>query len=212
MNLQEFIKIVLREELNESLFFRRRINLDEVKKLLPIHAEQVYGETKSYEQFKYELTLRAVEAIMWNNYELGWEDLPEKEEIEFVNEVANMFNKTIKKLYNSQYRYVPLQEELSNPINSIRRRLDVVDWLVEFSVREIERQYNGICKVRTPETFLEIVIEKTGDGMYWDYFANTIDDDSDEWNEMYRFISIYVEQKFGDKLKQYYHTQCVELK
>ena len=48
--------------------------------------------------------------------------------------------------------------------------------------------------------------------MYWDYFANTIDDDSDEWNEMYRFISIYVEQKFGDKLKQYYHTQCVELK
>ena len=105
-----------------------------------------------------------------------------------------------------------LREETSNPINLILRRLESLDWLVEFSVREIERQYNGICNVRTPENFVEIVIEKTGDGMYWDYFANTIDDDSDEWNEMYRFISIYVEQKFGDKLKQYYHTQCVELK
>ena len=101
MNLQESIRRILREEITESSFFRRRINLDEVKKLLPIHAEQVYGETKSYDQFKYELTLRAVEAIMWNDYELGWEDLPEQEEIEFVNQVSNMFNKTIKKLYSS---------------------------------------------------------------------------------------------------------------
>ena len=29
---------------------------------------------------------------------------------------------------------------------------------------------------QTPETFLEIVIEKTGDGMYWDYFSDTLDD------------------------------------
>ena len=101
-----------------------------------------------------------------------------------------------------------LRENNSNPINPILRRLDVVDWLVEFSVREIERQYNGICKVRTPENFLEIVIEKTGDGMYWDYFSDTLDDDSDEWGEMYRFISIYVYQKFGNKLRQHYHTQC----
>jgi hypothetical protein len=101
-----------------------------------------------------------------------------------------------------------LREEKPNPINLIKRRLDVVDWLVEFSVREIGRQYGNICKVRTPENLVEIVIEKVGDGMYWDYFANTIDDDSEEWEEMYRFISIYVEHKFGDKLRQHYHTQC----
>ena len=100
MNLKESIKRILREELlNESNFFRRRVDLDEVKKRLPINAEQVYFETKGYEQFKYELTLRAVEAIMWNEYELGWEDLPEQEEIEFVTEVSNMFDKDIKLLY-----------------------------------------------------------------------------------------------------------------
>ena len=104
MNLQESIRKVLREELNESLFFRRRINLDEVKKILPINADQVYYETESYKQFKYELTLRAVEAIMWNEYELGWEDLPEQEEIDFVTEVSDIFEKDIKLLYKRMSR------------------------------------------------------------------------------------------------------------
>ena len=100
MNLQESIRRILREELNESLFFRRRINLDEVKKILPINADQVYYETESYKQFKYELTLRAVEAIMWNEYELGWEDLPEQEEIDFVTNVSDILEDTIKRLYS----------------------------------------------------------------------------------------------------------------
>ena len=101
MNLQESIRRILREELlNETKFFRRRINLDKVRELLPINAEQVYGETESYEQFKYELTLRAVETIMWNEYELGWEDLPEQEEIDFVTDVSDMLEDTIKQLYS----------------------------------------------------------------------------------------------------------------
>lgn len=85
--------------INESTFFRRRVNLDEVKRILPINAQQVFYETESYKQFKYELTLRAVEAIMYNEYELGWEELPEQEEIEFVTEVSEFFDDTIKRLY-----------------------------------------------------------------------------------------------------------------
>lgn len=101
MKLQEHIRNILREEvLNKSKLFRRRVDLDEVRKLLPVNAQQVYYETKSYKQFKYELTLRAVEAIMWNKYKLGWEDLPEQEEIEFVNKVSDFFKKEIKLLYN----------------------------------------------------------------------------------------------------------------
>ena len=99
MNLQESIKRIIREEL-KSKFFLRRVNLDEVKDLLPVNADQVYYETKSYKQFKYELTLRAVEAIMWNEHKLGWEDLPEEDEIEFVTKVSDMFEKIIKRLYN----------------------------------------------------------------------------------------------------------------
>lgn len=102
MNLQQTIRRILKEELlNESKFFHRRVDLDKVQKLLPINAEEVYYETESYKQFKYELTLKAVEAIMWNEYELGWEELPEQEEIEFVNKVSDIFEKYIKLLYNN---------------------------------------------------------------------------------------------------------------
>ena len=102
MNLQEQILRItsMMGVINESKFFRRRVNLDKVKELLELHAEQVFFETESYGQFKYELTLKAVEATMYQDYNLGWEDLPEEEEIEFVNEIANLFEDTIKSLYN----------------------------------------------------------------------------------------------------------------
>ena len=89
----------LKEELNESTFFRRRVNLNKVKKLLPINSQQIFHETESFGQFKYELTLRAVESIMYNEYGIGWEDLPEQEEIDFVEEVSDIFEDTIIDLY-----------------------------------------------------------------------------------------------------------------
>lgn len=95
MNLKESIRRIL----NESKFFHRRIDLDEVKWLLSINAKQIFHETASFGQFKYEVTLRAVESIMWNEYKLGWEDLPEEEEIKFVGEVSDMFEDTIIDLY-----------------------------------------------------------------------------------------------------------------
>ena len=36
---------------------------------------------------------------MWNEYNIGWEDLPEQEEIDFVTEVADMFEDIIIDLY-----------------------------------------------------------------------------------------------------------------
>ena len=100
MKIQESIRRILREEISKSKFFHRRIDLDEVKKLLPINSLQVFYETESYGQFKYELTLRAVEAIMYNEYEMEWDELPEKEEIEFVTKVSDIFEDKIKALYN----------------------------------------------------------------------------------------------------------------
>ena len=100
MNLQESIKRILREEGIKSNFFLRRIKFDEVRKRLPINAEMIYYDTETYDEFKYLLTLTAVEEIMWNDYKIHWEDLPEKEEIEFVTELSNKFEKTIRRLYN----------------------------------------------------------------------------------------------------------------
>jgi hypothetical protein len=103
MNLKEQISRIqsMMGTINESKFFHRRIDLDEVKWLLPVNAKQVFYETESFKQFKYELTLRAVESIMWDYYKLGWDDLPEQEEIDFVTEVSDMFEDTIIDLYKN---------------------------------------------------------------------------------------------------------------
>jgi hypothetical protein len=90
--------------INESNFFYRRVDLDKVEPLIGMHADQVFYETESYDQFKYELTLRAVEAVIYQDFGLGWEQLPSDEEIEFVTNVSNMFDKKIKKLYKSYKR------------------------------------------------------------------------------------------------------------
>jgi hypothetical protein len=102
MNLQEQISRIqsMMGVINETKFFHRRVDLDRIKNLLNLHAQQVFYETESYEGFKYVITLRAVEAIIYQDYELGWEDLPEQEEIEFVTEVSDLFEDTIKDLYN----------------------------------------------------------------------------------------------------------------
>jgi hypothetical protein len=102
-NLQENIHRIkeVMGVINESKFFRRRVDLDKVKKLLITNSQEVFYDTKSYEQFKYELTLRAVEYVMWDEHELGYENLPEQEEIEFVNEVSDIFDHIIKNLYKS---------------------------------------------------------------------------------------------------------------
>ena len=105
MNLQENI-IRIQEMMgiiNESIFFRRRIDLNEVKNSLGNYASQVYYETKNYKQFKYELVLKVVERIVWKDYKLDWSELPEQEEIEFVTKVSDMFEETIRKLYNKYH-------------------------------------------------------------------------------------------------------------
>ena len=100
-NIQENIRKVLREELlNETKIFHRRIKLNDVKALLKNYAHQVYHETSNYDQFKYELTLKSVESIMWMDYGIGWEDLPEEEEIEFVTKVSDMIEDNIKRFYD----------------------------------------------------------------------------------------------------------------
>jgi hypothetical protein len=90
----------IKGNVNESKFFRRRVPLQKVENLLRDYAYEMYHETESYSQFKYELTLKAVEWIMWDEYKMGWDELPEQEEIDFVTEVSNILEDKIKPLYN----------------------------------------------------------------------------------------------------------------
>ena len=96
----------VKQVVNESTFFRRRVDIDRVKNLLATNGQEVYYDTNNYEEFKYELTLRAVEAVIYNEYGLAWEDLPEQEEIEFVTVLSNILEEMIFDIYKQVYKWV----------------------------------------------------------------------------------------------------------
>jgi hypothetical protein len=95
-----------------------------------------------------------------------------------------------------------LKEELSA---RVRRRVTSIDWQIEFAVKEVKRQ-NNVCSMREDD-FIETVIEKTIDSMYWDFFSD-MDENTPEWGASYQYILKYAEDKFTNKLKEYYHIKC----
>ena len=89
----------------------------------------------------------------------------------------------------------------------VRRRIDAVDWQIDFAVKEVNRQYN-VCNLGE-DGFIETVIEKTIDSMYWDFFSD-MDENTPEWGASYQYILKYAEDKFTNKLKEYYHIKFGE--
>jgi hypothetical protein len=101
MNLQEQISRIheMMGVINEIKFFRRRTQQSEIANYFLLFDQEVFYDTKSNEQFKYELVLKSLEQIMWQEYNLGYEELPEQDEINYVNAVAEMYEDEIKTLY-----------------------------------------------------------------------------------------------------------------
>ena len=102
MNLQEQINRIheMMGVVSEMRFFQRRANPSEIAKHFPLFAEQVFYDTNSYGQFKYELVLKSLEYLMWQEHNLGYENLPEQDEINYVNTVVEIYRDEIKTIYN----------------------------------------------------------------------------------------------------------------
>jgi hypothetical protein len=98
-----------------------------------------------------------------------------------------------------------LREEINLVLRKVMRRIAAIDWEIEFAVREVKRQ-NNVCFMGE-DAFIETVIEKTIDSMYWDFFSD-IDDNSKEWTSAYYFMEQYINDNFVDKLRQNYQLNC----
>jgi hypothetical protein len=107
MNLQEQTnRIKQMMGINESMFFRRRSNTEVIKELLPLFVNDVFNDEDytNFDEFKYQLTIRALEYYLKETHDLYWDELPEQEEIEFVNYLCDIFDDTIKELYKSKIK------------------------------------------------------------------------------------------------------------
>jgi len=98
-----------------------------------------------------------------------------------------------------------LREEINPVLRKVIRRIAAIDWEIEFAVKEVKRQ-NNVCFMGEDD-FIETVIEKTIDSMYWDFFSD-IDDNSKEWTSAYYFMKQYINDNFVDKLRQNYQLNC----
>jgi hypothetical protein len=101
-NLQEQISRIqsMMGTINETKFFKRRVTPEEVANNFSLYDGNVFFDTDSYEEFKYQLVLNSLEDVMWKKYNMGWEELPEQEEIDYVNQVAEMYDDKIRNIYN----------------------------------------------------------------------------------------------------------------
>jgi hypothetical protein len=88
----------------------------------------------------------------------------------------------------------------------LRRRLDMLDYEVEYRLSAIYRPDN-ICQYKNGDELVEVVMEEAIDSMYWNYLAD-IDDNSEEWVNIYYEMVKYIRDKYGDEIRNYYIDNC----
>jgi hypothetical protein len=203
MNLQEQINRIheMMGVVSEMRFFQRRVNLNKVKKILEIHAEQVFGETESYGQFKYELTLKAVEDVIYQDHGLGWEDLPEQDEIDYVNTLADLYNDEIKRLYNMlAFKDMDvISEEMSI---ATRRRIKFGD--IDKIINTVK--IKSFKKNEPVENSLKDVIRL----LVYALMPDDFDEDDEEYYKVWDEIKEYINNKYGDELRRYFETRQMD--
>jgi hypothetical protein len=103
-----------------------------------------------------------------------------------------------------QIRRILKEETKINPF--LRRRLGMLDYEVEYRLSAIYRPDN-ICPHKNGDELVEVVMEAAIESMYWNYFAD-IDENSEKWVNTYYDMVKYIRNKYGDKIKEYYHINC----
>lgn len=88
---------------------------------------------------------------------------------------------------------------------SFKRRIHNIDGLIPLMVDYYKKTVNT-CKV-DEEIFIEDITYNTIDHMYWTYFSN-IEDDTDEWTQMFRAMEKYIEDNFSEELRNDYRSHC----
>lgn len=98
-----------------------------------------------------------------------------------------------------------LKEEYTLSIFA-KRSLLYIDDEVDYLLDNIYTP-KKICRYENPIEFLYVIIEATFERMYYKYY-NNIDDNSDEWGQIYHYIADYIKEKHNTRIMQYYINNC----
>jgi len=102
-----------------------------------------------------------------------------------------------------------LKEETSKPLLAIRRRTDMIDDIFPKIVNDVVYRFGfDICQMGEPKIFIETVTDALAESLYWTYFSTALDDDTEQWDIIYKFIIEYVDDKYGEQLTQFFRANC----
>ena len=171
-----------------------------------------FFDDKNYEDFYFDNFYDMDEMFGHENSLFGTKGLPvghpdrsSKSFDVYTKKHGPMIVRVIKKNdLQEQIRRI-LKEETKMNIR-LKRRLGMLDYEVEHRLRAVYRPDN-ICRYESGDELVEVVMEAAIDSMYWNYFADT-DDNSGDWVNMYYDMVKYIREKYGDKIKEYYHINC----
>jgi hypothetical protein len=93
----------------------------------------------------------------------------------------------------------------SNELLSIRRRLNIIDDLVDKAMNEVKRQYY-LCEL-TQDNFIILVFNLVVEFLYWQHYSH-IDDNSEEWDNMFNAIISYIDMEHFNNITNWFLTKC----
>jgi hypothetical protein len=97
-----------------------------------------------------------------------------------------------------------LREE-NRPLK-IMRRTNLIDDILLKLMNDTYKP-NKICGYGNSDSFIEVVKYSVGENLYFNTFYE-MDDSSKEWEDIFYFISDYIDNKYGEKLINYFHISC----
>jgi hypothetical protein len=203
MNQQENIRRILREMVNESTFFRRRVDMRLMEKeffenlniITDVYLRKyIDGINFNFETFENHVIDYFMDGYYNELTNDGENDYPHDEVYEFL---SNHFHDKIKERYDLMFKSninesVPPQ---------VRRRNEYFD--IFFTGKRKNIIY---CSFGTPDHLMDWILELTLEDLYHAWFYETVSDE--EWEKSIPYIENYLKEKYYEETRQIWMSKC----
>ena len=205
MNLQEHIKKVLSEPVNESTFFRRRVDMSTIDKKfftnLNIVTDKYLRKHNNGQYCSFNVFRTTVISYLIDDYRdnLSDEDYDNFPYDEVYNFLLNHFYDKIKDRYVEVFGGDINESKQKGPRklpNELKRRSQRLDDLIVKVIKDIE-----LCQYNTPDEFIYVVVEE----LLWELK----DDYHGDLNKLDKFdVTQYVYDFKYRELEDYFLESC----
>ena len=197
------MKELIRNILNESTFFRRRVDMRLVEKEfyenLNYATDGFISKLKKGISFDFDVFKRIVMHNLMDDYhndlsDGGLNDFPYDEVYDFL---LNLFHDKIKDRYD-----LILRRNINESVPSqVKRRQQIFD---DIFVAKRNRLIS--CDYRTPEYLFNGLLELTLEELYFGWFVDSVT--YEEWEESVKYIENYLTEKYYDETSRMWKSKC----